>query len=280
MNLRPYVGSRTHEHFGATPGRRHSTSVYGSDRSGTIRYEFNELGFRGDDLDLDADTIIYVAGCSHTFGTGNTQERSWPTQFADNYARHHGLDAERMSLMNFSEGGTSNRFICRTLIDQCRAHQPDLAIAHFSEVARTEYMVPPGLWPDEDKPVSAVGPWLQAGWLKRQIWLLRGFRGAERLPAKTILDWAHGYYAHAYQGRRAAYETLQDMLMFQQFCQLHDIEFMMCCVDYDKLVTALDNLVVRILWDMIDHDRLVDFAVSDSSLTSVASYASVPDPPP
>lgn len=271
MSFRPYIGSRTREHFGDAAGQPHSRSTYGSDRSGTVTYRFNRFGFRGDDLDPAAEKVVFVGGCSHTFGTGLEQEHTWATLFADDYGRHHGVEQGDVCLLNFSEGGTSNRFICRTLIDQCSAHQPDLAIAHFSEVGRTEYILPPELWTGErptadSRSVAEVGPWQQAGWLKRQAWLLRDFRGEERQTAKTILDWAHAYYSRTYRGRRAVYETLQDMLLFQYFCQTRGIEFMMCCVDYQKLTAALDNVTVRILWDMIDHDRLVDFAVSDASL--------------
>jgi len=270
MDFRPYIGSRIREHYGSEAGRAHSISEYGKDRSGTVTYNFNRFGFRGSELNPNAKKVIYVSGCSHTFGTGNSQASTWPAPFARDYALHHGLNSKEISLLNFAEGATSNRCISRTLIDQCRVHKPDLAIAHFSEVGRTEFLMPPGLWTgwvpnSESRSVAAVGPWQNAGWLKRQVWLLRDFRGEERHAAKTILDWARSYYARTYRGHRAAYETLQDMLIFQYFCQAHEIEFMMCCVDYQKLVAALDNLAVRILWEMIDHARLVDFAISDSS---------------
>ncbi len=284
MSFRPYIGSRTREHYGAEAGQTHTLRAYGSDRSGTITYRFNRFGFRGDELNPDAEKVIFVGGCSHTIGTGNSQEDTWPTPFANHYAAHHGMSSEQLSLLNFGEGATSNRYISRTLIDQCHAHKPDLAIAHFSEVGRTEFLLPPGLWTGwvptpESKTVAAVGPWQNAGWLKRQVWLVRDFRGEERRAAKAILDWARGYYAHTYRGRRAAYETLQDMLMFQFFCQANEIEFMMCCVDYQKLLAALDNLAVRILWEMIDHERLMDFAVSDSETgVDIAADGSHPGP--
>lgn len=267
--FRPYIGSRTIEHFGNEVGQPHSMMTYGSDQSGTVEYRFNRLGFRGDELDPSAARSIYVCGCSHTFGTGNAEEHTWPTPFADLYAGYHGIEPGNVSVVNFSEGGTSNRYIARTLIDQCRVHKPDLAIAHFSEVGRTEFLFPPGLWRGEipfgiSKSFAGVGPWQSANWLKRQYWLLRDFRGVERRPASEILRWGRAYYTRTYRSGRAAYETLQDILMFQFFCQAADIDFLICCVDYGKLVDALDNSAVRALWEMVDHDRLTDFAVSDA----------------
>ena len=270
MEFRPYIGSRTTEHYGSQPGQEHTIPTYGSDRSHTVEYRFNRFGYRGSELREDAQRVIYVCGCSHTFGTGLAEKDAWPSGFAAKYAAHHGVGPDDLCLLNFSQGGGSNRYITRTLIDQCAVHKPNMVIAHFSEIGRTEYILEPGLFtgwvPHSDsRSVAAVGPWQNASWLKRQLWLRRDFRPVDRHAARHILRWTRAYYSGAYRLNRAVYETLQDMLTLQLYCQRHDIDFMMSCVEYDRLVSQLDNVAIRILWDLIDHDRLTAFAVSDAS---------------
>ncbi|WP_291990511.1 hypothetical protein [Luteitalea sp.] len=143
---------------GALPHPRSSTAV--QDATGHFvapgeaqegLYRFNALGYRGPDLDLSAPLKVFVAGCSYTFGQGVPFEQTWPSLLTRALAERRGIPAGRASLQNFSQIGTSNEYITRTIIRQCERVRPDLAIIAFTHRERTEYLAPSvtrniGLW--------------------------------------------------------------------------------------------------------------------------------------
>src|SRR5688500_5485993 len=54
-----------------------ATREYGSDKSGTIVYEFNSKGYRGEEYDPSAKFRVCVIGESNAFGTGLRVEETF-----------------------------------------------------------------------------------------------------------------------------------------------------------------------------------------------------------
>ena len=116
-------------------------STYGKDQSGTKTYQFNTLGYRGEEESASAQKRIYAGGCSITFGEGLDLEETWPQQFKQRYAAVSGIAADAVNVLNFAESGAANDRIVRTLLEQCRAAKPDLLLAQFTYPNRTEYLL-------------------------------------------------------------------------------------------------------------------------------------------
>ena len=62
MPLLPYTGEYRAQHFDESGRGSHSRSTYGADETGLVRYDFNSLGFRGEDLDPDARRSVFACG--------------------------------------------------------------------------------------------------------------------------------------------------------------------------------------------------------------------------
>ena len=105
---------------------------------GTTTYSFNSLGYRGDEFDPEAPVKLFVCGCSYTFGAGLDDEETWAHLFRQKLADHHGLPATSVNLINFAEGGASNDYITRTLIEQSSRVRPDVIVAGFTYMNRFE----------------------------------------------------------------------------------------------------------------------------------------------
>jgi hypothetical protein len=86
MELLQYKGARKREHLGSNGKGGHTLSEYGVDKSHTIIYRFNSAGFRGEELEPNAEIKIFVCGCSYTFATGVNVEQSWPFLFKKHWA--------------------------------------------------------------------------------------------------------------------------------------------------------------------------------------------------
>ncbi|MEM9273499.1 MAG: DUF6071 family protein [Cyanobacteria bacterium P01_F01_bin.143] len=140
MELLKYKGARIQEHFGPNGTGGHTSSKYGSDKADIRTYTFNSAGFRSEELNPDAALKIFVCGCSYTFGTGVNFEKSWPFLFKRRWAKYQNMALDSINLLNFSQGGASNDYVVRTLIEEI-SHtqiQPDLVIAGFTHVERFE----------------------------------------------------------------------------------------------------------------------------------------------
>ena len=136
--LHPYSGARRREHFGPDGVGSYSSTAYGFDESDTKTYHFNSLGFRGEEFDPDAPVKLFVSGCSNTFGVGVDLEESWPFLFKQKLAEERGVPSSAVSLMNFSQGGASNDYVTRTLVEQGGRARPDVVIAGFTHMRRFE----------------------------------------------------------------------------------------------------------------------------------------------
>lgn len=136
--LHPYKGARRNEHFGPDGTGSYSRTTYGVDESTTKTYYFNSLGFRCEEFDPDAPVKLFVCGCSNSFGVGLELEESWPFLFKQKLAEQRGLPTSSVNLMNFSQGGASNDYVTRTLLEQSARVRPDVIVAGFTHMRRFE----------------------------------------------------------------------------------------------------------------------------------------------
>ena len=141
MRIQMYRGSRKAEHLGPDRKGGHTLSKYGNDKSNTKSYTFNSAGFRSEELNPNATFKLFVCGCSYTFGTGLNVEESWPFLFKQHLAEYRDISLASINLLNFSQGGASNDYIVRTLIEQISYTQiqPDLIIVGFTSLNRFEF---------------------------------------------------------------------------------------------------------------------------------------------
>lgn len=116
-----------------------SSKVYGSDQTGTVTYDFNAMGFRGEDYDPDAAFRLWIFGESHAFGTGLPYEFSFGHLLKTHIAAALGLDPAKVNCLNFSVGGASADYCVRALYRQPVARRADLVIMNFPTLDRMEY---------------------------------------------------------------------------------------------------------------------------------------------
>ena len=266
--LHAYSGSRTREHLSGA-GRPYVRSTYGTDRSGTKSYRFNSLGFRGEEHDPDAVATIFVCGCSNAFGIGLNAEETWVHQFKLAYAESRGIDPSNVNVLNFSQGAASNDYIARTLLTQCAQVRPDLVIAQFAPMYRSEgfvdgqpYCIGTGL--------SSVLVWLQC---------LRVPWGSKWMVVRRIRQ-ASGH-ARGYSVESGLANTLRNMLLLQFYCRTNDIGCVMTWSDRRRLDNPelRDNLALAPLIALLDPACFCDFAIRDSDiLTDVAADGRHPGP--
>jgi len=95
-----------------------------------ILYRFNSIGYRGSDFNPVASLRIFACGCSYTFGMGVADLETWPRHLLASLGTRHGLAPLEWEVQNFSQIGASNRYIARTIVEQCARH------AHRSHPSR------------------------------------------------------------------------------------------------------------------------------------------------
>ena len=256
--LHPHAGSRRPEHW-VSSGPPHTTSKYGSDRSGSRVCQFNSLGFRSEELDTHARRRIFVCGCSYTFcGTGLNFEETWPYRLKQKYAQAEGCDERDVNLLNFSEGGASNDYIARTLLAQCSAVKPDLVVALFTFMNRGEGFADTGPY--------SVGPWMWRGPLSR-AWSYRLLVGSRRRAIFRRLRHAERYYAY-YSDELGFLNTLKDILLVQYYCQANNLKCLLGWVQYTCLSDSrfLEIPAFSQLASLIDRRHFYPFSIRDGDI--------------
>jgi hypothetical protein len=237
--LLPYRGSRKSEHLGPDGRASHTRDTYGNDQSKTKTYHFNSLGFRGEELDPDSPLKLYVCGCSFSFGTGLDIEESWAFRFKEKLAERRGLPVSSVNLLNFSQGGASNDYISRTLIEQSARVRPDVIVAGFTQMNRFElldettafYFQPSQL----EKYAAAGGKRAELGKLGEFLYL-----GTDENLEKIRM--------------------IKNMLLLQYFCRREDIPFVFFMFESlmrEDLPAALSTPLTQPLFDEVDFDLLV-----------------------
>jgi hypothetical protein len=228
--LHPYKGWRQDEHFGR--------AAYKTVDRDVSTYEFNSLGFRGEEFDPDAQMNLFVCGCSFTFGIGLEVEQSWPFLLKQRLAAHRDLAESSVNLLNFSEAGSSNDYIARTLIEQSTRVRPDLIVAGFTHPVRFELLDeevtyrfnPPVL----EKYASAGGKFAEVA--KRMEFM---FLGTDKVQEQI--------------------RTIKNMLLLQYFCQSRSIPFIFLFFWGKDLTVLLSSPMTQPLYEEIDHDLVVLF---------------------
>ena len=107
---------------------------------GDWTYEFNTLGYRGENYDPQAKFHIYTCGCSYTYGIGIKQHQTFSHVFKERLATEIKLSLDEVNLLNFSQRGGSNDYIARTIISQSSQSKPDLALVLFTTKERIEHV--------------------------------------------------------------------------------------------------------------------------------------------
>lgn len=231
---------------------------YGQDRTGTIRYIFNDLGYRGENYNPDAQRLIYVAGCSHTFGTGLEWEDTFSYIFKKEYAKNYELNIEDVNLMNFSVGAASNSYLVRTLITQCNVLKPDVLICNFAHKKNLEIKSP-----DSNTPYCPSIEQLEnAGIINKMNTKLFKIVSNNKRRRPDFLK--HPYFNDA----NLFVETVKNMLLLQYFCELKDIDYIFAWIDYKNLQSGLDDIEYthRFLSEELNLDHFLDKSVRDTKI--------------
>ncbi len=120
------------------PGR--TTHQQGMDRSGTILYAFNSLGYRSEEVNPAAKFRLCVIGESHAFGLGVTFEATFGYRLKQHIATALGLGLHEVNLINLSVGGASADYCVRTIFRQLADFAVDLLVFQLPREDRTEYV--------------------------------------------------------------------------------------------------------------------------------------------
>jgi hypothetical protein len=237
--LYPYKGSRREEHFGPDGKGAYSRNTYGLDESKTKTYYFNSLGFRSEEFDPASHVKLFVCGCSNSFGTGLEFEESWAFLFKQKLAEQRGLAESSVNLLNFSQGGASNDYITRTLIEQCARVRPDVIVAGFTHMDRFElldetmaFFFQPAWLPTYAR---AGGKFAEMGRLAEFVFL-----GTDEIQAKVRM--------------------IKNVLLLQYFCRSRDLPlvfFFFESLMRGDLPSTLSTPMTQPLFEEIDFDSLV-----------------------
>jgi hypothetical protein len=208
---------------------------YGGDISGKKVYEFNSLGFRSEEYNPNAEKLIYVGGCSYTFGVGLNIEESWPYIFKELLAKKEDKTSDSINLLNFSAGGHSNDYIVRTLISQANKIKPDLIIAYFTGYNRAEYV-------NEDGHYN-----------------IRAVDGFSQFGNKEFSQDYLIYYTHEI----GFINTLKNMLLLQYFCESKGIDYIFGVMGLQKFSdkNLTSNKVCKEFLDLINKKHLCNFTL-------------------
>jgi hypothetical protein len=120
------------------PGK--ATREYGAEKSGTILYEFNSNGYRGEELNPSAKFRICVVGESNAFGTGLSIEETFGYKLKQHFATSLQLGLNEVNLINLSVGGASADYCVRTLYRQLPLCDVDFVVCQMPEPTRIEHI--------------------------------------------------------------------------------------------------------------------------------------------
>ncbi len=274
--LTSYDGNRNREHLGAH-GPPHTLRCYGADTTGSKRYHFNSLGFRGEDYDPRAEKLLFVCGCSRTFGTGLNQEETWGHLFKEQYAEALGIPSTRVNLLNFSQGGASNDYIARTLLSQCAGATPDVMLILLTNQGRSER-----IYEEEGREgrrkffVQAIMPWMPIKPIERLPPRFQPATDAERSRMEENLAAATHFYA-LYNDALGMLQTIKNILLLQSFCASREIEYTISWAEWRSLEdpSVRQNPFFAPLIKLIDFRRLCNFSLTDPDFYLDASAEGV-----
>lgn len=206
---------------------------YGRDHSGKNKYKFNSLGFRSEEFNPHSKKRIYVAGCSHTFGTGLNEEETWPSRFKKTFCKIYNYSKNDVNLMNFGMGGQSNDYIARNIIVQCNEVKPDLLVILFTYPSRIEYL--------EKKNIRSIG-----------IWNVNDDNDSNAI----------GYYTY-YTDEIGYKNLIKNILLVQYFCKAKNIDYIFSLIECKYLLKNkfAHNIACKSLADLLDKKYICDFTI-------------------
>ncbi len=180
-----------------------SCREHGGDSSGAVLYEFDACGYRGAGYDPAARLHVFAFGESDAFGVALPLEDTWPAALTELVRRELGLGKDEVNLVNFADPGGSNAAVARSVISQCGALSPGLAVVNFASPHRTEIAV-------RDATVH-TGPWLNEP---------ENARTLSELPSDDPWGMA-SKYGHRYLNfpdiRQPQLVMLRELLLVQSF---------------------------------------------------------------
>ncbi len=223
----------------------------------TTGYTFNSLGYRGAEPNPMAKARILTSGCSYTFGEGLDYHEAWVTQFAGLYARHRGLGAEEVDLINLAQGGASNDYIARTVVPHLRRVEPDLVVVLFTYKNRVEVMLDD---PGNPPLVASLGPWAV------ELDQIGGATaGTQARRAAVRAEGASHHYV-TYTDEAGLINALKNMLLVQFACRAAGIDYVFSWVEHELLdgLSTHANPIIHDLAATLDQGRFCRSAPTDT----------------
>jgi hypothetical protein len=256
--LHPYKGTRRREHFGPDARGAYRRNTYGTDQSGSKTYYFNALGFRGEEFDPASPVKLFVCGCSYTFGTGLDFEESWSFLFKQKLAELRGLPESSVNLINFAQGGASNDYVTRTLLEQSARVRPDVIVAGFTYMNRFELLDETTAFHFQplllERYARIGGKFAELGRLAEFLFL-----GTDEVQEKVRM--------------------IKNVLLLQNFCRARDISlvfFFFESLTRADLPSALSVPTTRPLFEEIDLGALIP--VDSATVVDLATDGAHPGP--
>lgn len=207
-------------------------------------YEFNSLGFRGTEYDPAAALRLFVCGCSYAFGMGVSADQTWPVVLTRLAAGVLGVPVEQSHVQNFSQVGSSNNYVARTLIKQCQQIPPTLAIAAFTHNSRVEYL--------DGKKIRNLGYW--------------NIDPNNRFPEPPDAPGAR--FFRQYSEREGLQNLLTNMVLFQSAMVNRRVPYIMVWIDIDRLHTAevTSDPVLRDYYTVLDQSRISQLSIKQQHI--------------
>jgi hypothetical protein len=251
--LKPYDGA----HHSLPDGCPKVLTTFSGDVSARVTYEFNSLGFRGEEFCAAADRHIFVSGCSIAFGLGLDYAEAWVSVFRRGYAELHHLPPASINLQNFSTSGCSNAYIARTLIGQCERFRPTLALATLTFPERAELL--------HNGRSYNIGRWcLMDTWDDGAA-----DDGHDRTLRDLIRTKARAHY-DLYSPLAGEQELLKNALLLQLYFQSRGIPFLIAMVRTGDGRFPADELLAP--WrDLLDRQRVFTILMRDCLVDESAS---------
>lgn len=214
---------------------------YGHDNTGKILYKLNSLGYRGEEFNPNAKIYIYVAGDSHTYGTGITWEDTYGNQFKKKYSKKFKIKEEDVNLMNFSSGGGSNDYLVRTIITNCNYHKPDVLICKFSHKSNREFIS------------------------KKTNYLF-----CPSLPSSNLSLLEHPLMNEF----NLFVDTIKNIIFLQYYCKANNIKYVFSWIDYHSIPKYFKTIknTHRFLIEEIDFKYFLDKTIRDIQIDYAVDY--------
>ncbi len=210
------------------PHNESAVYAFDNEDDGSVVYKFNSLGFRGDDPDPEKPTIV-VVGHNNALGVGLNIEDSWPWKFKKRYEEHHNCE---VNLLNFSQYNASNETISNMVISQLSTLRPVALLVDYNLISFKE------LFDENGKPFT-VTPWDEG-------------------------ETSELYY-YMYNPTNAAADTINSMLLVQNFCQAYSIPYVCGWLERANCDEVFDSIstIVSCLSDKVDWKKFCNVSPFD-----------------